>query len=409
MISFQMEDGKLLLNYESEGWNNAKWLDAKLEQEGEVTLRRTFTFRKDELFNQPENEDDSERTFVMGAVDGRYLRINKDVLGLQHDLLIDSTTRLDVKLFVAHRDISVFRKIDELTNEPIVIGGDHESAIPEVEFKRLIKEFPTSTELTHYARARIHRILKDYLEMPTDAEQKLDAYLSRSKPDRVTSSPPLIQEYELHKFQYVRDELREMLKEADAYPEKEWQRKIVQFLLLLFPKYIAVLENVHIKDFYASTKTKNRYIDLMLVDADGNADIVEIKKPFADALVSHTTYRNNHTPRNELAGTVMQAEKYLFHLNKWGQTGEREIFQKRKIELPSGIELKITNPKAMILLGRDEKFTKQQRFDFEIIRRKYANVIDIMSYDDLLRRLDNIIAMLKKNSSVAQGLESADE
>ena len=409
MISFQTEDGKLLLNYESEGWNNAKWLDAKLEQEGEVTLRRTFTFRKDELFNQPEDEDDSQRTFVMGLVDGRYIRINKDVLGLQHDLLIESVIRLDAKLFVAHRDISVFRKIGELTNEPIVIDGDHESAIPEVEFKRLLNEFPTSTELTHYARARIHRVLKGYLEMATDAEQKLDAYLSRSKPDRVTSSPPLLQEYELHKFQYVRDELRQMLKESDAYPEKEWQRKIVQFLLLLFPKYIAVLENVHIKDFYASAKATSRYIDLMLVDADGNTDIVEIKKPFANALVSHTKYRDNHTPRSELAGTVMQAEKYLFHLNKWGQAGEQAISQKRRNELPPGIALKITNPKAMILLGRDDKFTKQQRFDFEVIRRKYANVIDIMSYDDLLRRLDNIIAMLRKNSSVGQSLESGDE
>lgn len=409
MISFQMEDGKLLLNYESEGWNNAKWLDAKLEQDGEVTLRRTFTFRKNELSNQPEGEDDNVRAFVMGAVAGSYLRINKDVLGLQHDLLIDSAINLNAKLFVAHRDISVFRKIDELTNAPIVIGGDHESAIPEAEFKRLLKEFPTSTELTHYARARIHRILKDYLEIPTDAERKFETYLARSKPDRTPPNPPLIREYERHKFQYVRDELREMLKSADAYSEKEWQRKVVQFLLLLFPKYIAVLENVHIKDFYAGTNSTNRYIDLMLVDADGNVDIVEIKKPFANALVSHAKYRGNHTPRGELAGTVMQAEKYLFHLSKWGQAGERSIFQKRKNELPPGIELKITNPKAMILLGRDEKLTKQQRFDFEIIRRKYANVIDIMSYDDLLRRLDNIIAMLERNASSAQGLESADD
>lgn len=409
MIFFRLKDGKLLLFYEAEGWNNAKWLDDKLEQEGEVTLRRTFTFRKNALFNQPEDEDDNLRIFVMGEVAGGYIRINKDVLDLQHDLLIDSEIRLDVKLFVAHRDISVFSKIDELTNAQIAIGGNHESAIPEVEFRRLLKEFPTSTELTHYARARIQRILKDYLEMSTDAEQKLATYFSRSKPDRVVSSPPLIKDYELHKFQYIRGELREMLKEAEAYEEKEWQRKIVQFLLLLFPKYIAVLENVHIKDFYANTKAKNRYIDLMLVDADGNVDIAEIKKPFSNALVSYTTYRDNHTPRSELTGTIMQAEKYLFHLSKWGQAGEREIGRKRKSELPPDIELKITTPKAMVLLGRDDNFTKQQRFDFEIIRRKYANVIDIISYDDLLRRLDNIIAMLGKNSPLTQSSECGDE
>ena len=72
------------------------------------------------------------------------------------------------------------------------------------------------------------------------------------------------------------------------------------------------------------------------------------------------------------------------------------LYDKRKDELPAGIELKITNPKAMILLGRDNDFTGNQRFDFEIIRRKYANMLDIMTYDDLLRRVGNIIEMMKR-------------
>ena len=99
----------------------------------------------------------------------------------------------------------------------------------------------------------------------------------------------------------------------------------------------------------------------------------------------------------------MQAEKYLFHLNKWGQAGEREIYEKRKSKLPDGIKLQITNPKALILLGRDNDFTGEQRFDFEIIRRKYANMVDIMTYDDLLRRLENIIAMMRRNVSSPNG------
>jgi hypothetical protein len=166
-----------------------------------------------------------------------------------------------------------------------------------------------------------------------------------------------------------------------------------------------VLENVHIKDFYSKQgKVTDRYIDLMLVDANGNIDIIEVKRPFANALLSRNKYRDNHTPRTELAGSVMQSEKYLFHLNKWGeQAGEREIYEKRKRELPDGIELKITNPKAMILLGRDNDFTGEQRFDFEIIRRKYANMIDIMTYDDLLRRLENIIVMMKRNVTAPNG------
>jgi hypothetical protein len=93
----------------------------------------------------------------------------------------------------------------------------------------------------------------------------------------------------------------------------------------------------------------------------------------------------------------MQSEKYLFHLNKWGHAGEQEIYKKRKDELPSGIELKIANPKAIILLGRDNDFEGQQHFDFEIIRRKYVNMLDIMTYDDLLRRVGNIIEMMKRS------------
>jgi hypothetical protein len=61
----------------------------------------------------------------------------------------------------------------------------------------------------------------------------------------------------------------------------------------------------------------------------------------------------------------------------------------------------------MILLGRDNDFAGEQRFDFEIIRRKYANVIDVMTYDDLLRRLENIIVMMKKNLSAVNGVAHA--
>lgn len=52
-----------------------------------------------------------------------------------------------------------------------------------------------------------------------------------------------------------------------------------------------------------------------------------------------------------------------------------------------------------LILGRDKDFDDRQKFDFEIIKRKYANIVDIMTYDDLLRRLDNIIAMIHHNFS----------
>lgn len=405
MIKLTKHGSQLLLIYQPDRFNDVRWLDEKLKQDDEVSLRRTFTFTAADLLpssTPSENADDEKRSFVLGNLEGGYFKIGKAILGLKHDVLLDSTMRLDVATFIAQRDISVFRRIDELINEPIIVGGDSDSAIPLADFERLLQTFPTSTEITHYARARIARVLKDYFGTMSDAEGQLNRYLNRKKRLPTTSRPSIVTNFELQKFEYVHAELSTMLQQADSYSEKDWQTKTLGLMLFVFPKYIAVLENVHIKDFYTdASKTTDRYIDLMLVDANGSVDIIEVKKPFSNALVSHHTYRDNHTPKKELAGSVMQAEKYLFHLNKWGHAGEQEIYKKRKDELPAGLELKITNPKAMILLGRDNDFAGQQRFDFEIIRRKYANMLDIMTYDDLLRRVANIIEMMKRQATAA--------
>ena len=402
MIKLSKQANQLLLIYQPDRFNDVRWLDEKLQQDGEVTLRRTFTFTPADLLTQPEpsgEEEDGERIFLLGLLENGYYKISKDVLGLKHDLLLESAMKMGPETFIAQRDISIFCKIDELIDEPIVVGGENENAIPLAEFELLLKTFPTSTELTHYARTRVARVLKDYFGTISDAEGRLNRHLNRKKKLPSKSRENIITNFELQKFEYVHAELESMLKVADSYSETDWQTKILGLLLFVFPKYIAVLESVHVKDFYSSPpKTTDRYIDLMLVDANGAIDIIEVKKPFANALVSRHTYRDNHTPKKELVGSVMQAEKYLFHLNKWGHAGEQEIYKKRKDELPAGIELKITNPKAMILLGRDNDFVGQQRFDFEIIRRKYANMLDIMTYDDLLRRVANIIEMMKRQT-----------
>lgn len=407
MIKLLKQNGQLMLVYQPDRFNGGGWIDQRLAQDGEVTLRRTFTFASADLVSPPsqdlvedEDAEEGERIFKLGVVDGNYYRVQKSILGLKHDLLLDEAMKLNVNVFIANRDISIFRRIDELVDEPIVVGGSADGALPQADFENLQKSFPTSTELTHYAKSRISRVLRDYFGTLSDAETQLNAYLGKKKRLFAPSKGSILESFELQKFEYIRSELSSMLTAVESYAEKDWQRKILELLLFIFPKYIAVLENVHIKDFYSKPdKPTNRYVDLMLVDANGSIDVIEVKKPFDNGLLSRNKYRDNHTPRTELAGSVMQAEKYLFHLSKWGQAGEREIYEKRKSELPAGIKLQITNPKALILLGRDKEFTGEQRFDFEIIRRKYANMVDIMTYDDLLRRLDNIIVMLKRNVS----------
>lgn len=53
------------------------------------------------------------------------------------------------------------------------------------------------------------------------------------------------------------------------------------------------------------------------------------------------------------------------------------------------------NPKAIVILGRRD-FDPKYTTDFEVIRRKYANIADILTYDDLLDYFRNIIRGLEE-------------
>ncbi|MCG7871841.1 MAG: DUF4263 domain-containing protein [Candidatus Thiodiazotropha lotti] len=417
MIRFIKTEDLLVLEYQPGRNADETYVDRKLKAEGTVTIRKTFTFTaNDRYYPDPDNQqgepfdndferDDGTRWFVLGITEGEYFRVKRNVFGSKHDVFLWDEMPLTQKTFIAETDISIFRRIDALVDEPIVVGGSLENAIPIEAFEELLANFPTTTEIKHYSRARVTRVLRDYFATMSDAQIRLDEFVNQKKSIRNISKIEFISSYELKKFEYVRDELQEMLREVESAPnsikEKDWQRQIVEFLLLIFPKYVAVLENVHIKDFYTTPgRTRNRYLDILLVDANGSVDVIEVKRPSAHQLLSRKPgSRGNYLPSSDLAEAAMQAEKYLFHMNKWGRVGERSIQNKRGKELPKGLTISITNPQAMLVLGRDKDFDSRQKHDFEIIKRKYANIVDIVTYDDLLRRLDNIITMIHHNYS----------
>lgn len=391
MLKLYIENQKLLLKYSSQ--NGAGWADNSLKTKGYVTIAKVFTFLPNNVCDQGDlDPDEPDRTFVLGCCEGEHCRISREVLGTKYDVLIAQSIALSTKSFIASRSISVFKKVETVVDEPIVVSDAIEGAISIQGFQSLLDNFPTTTEHLHYANARIEGVLRDYFDKTLNAQEKFEKYLSKRKTITPKSRVKFFNQYEAEKYRYIRDTVTEMLADSESYSEDTWQKLIVEFLLLLFPKYIAVLENLQVKDYYSKPgKTINRFIDLTLVDVNGNIDIVELKKPSTNPMLSSGKYRDNYTPAKELSGAVMQVEKYLFHLNKYGSEGEKKINAKRSAELPEGIEVRVSNPKGMIILGRDNLLTDEQSFDFEIIKRKYANIIDIMTYDDLLRRLDNTI------------------
>jgi hypothetical protein len=47
-------------------------------------------------------------------------------------------------------------------------------------------------------------------------------------------------------------------------------------------------------------------------------------------------------------------------------------------------------------MSRETNLTSEQKLDFEIVKRKYKNVVDILTYDNLMERIDSIITQLNK-------------
>ena len=408
-VTFYKTGDFLILKYDQA--DDSDWVDEKLIENGPVTIRKTFTFDASKSFISSYDglvdKEDQSREFVFGRLEGNYFRIDKSCLNIKNDLLIQKDIKIDYTFFVAHRRISIFKKIDKISDEQIIIGGAHQNAIPFEEFNELLRSFPNSTELDKYSSSRISRILRYYLQSMDDQERKLEVYMNRKKQALQTDAAEIIKHqkipereankiwfrFEVQKYEFIRDQIKQMLEEHEAYTEKQWQYLMLDFILLIFPKYIKCFKEFPVKDFYFNPdlRPKRRSIDFALIDADGNLDLVEIKKPFKDSILSKSRSRDNYVPKRELSETVMQVEKYIFHLNKWGIDGEKMVNEKYKKDLPTGLKINFTNPKGLLILGRSHHFEREQKLDFEIIKRKYSNIVDIITYDDLLQRLDNII------------------
>jgi hypothetical protein len=416
LVDFVISAAEVVLTYRADQPGNG-WAWRELRDHDVVTLSRVFTFERRDLVAEPDEADQEndfeafQYQFHFAVRRDGYFHIEGRIFDIDNPVFIaQAGLNLERKVFVAERNISIFRKIAELIapDQPIIVGGSRAGAIPIPDFQALQSKFPNTGELNRYAAARMANVIGDYIAPLKDARAQYEAYLNRRRStmtDAALAQPELLQT-EIEKYVFIRNTIAEWLREGATRFEGDWQKMILNFLLLIFLKYVAVLSNVRVVDAYSTPgATKDRFIDLALIDAAGNIDVIEIKKPFDDALMGRTPYRGNYIPTKELSRSIMQAEKYLFHLSKWGLAGEKTLTQRYGAKLPPGMGIRITSPKAMIILGRDRRpngspaLDASQQLDLEIIKRKYSNMIDLLTYDDLLRRLDNIIASLRSRAA----------
>lgn len=390
-ISFEYSEDKLILCY-----TPVMGLDdiiKRLDTEDGVSIKHTFWVTKDMLCESVEENGDWEETlrFYIGAVGEAYTQLDLEVFSTDHSFYFGNEISLKPEMFTAYRNISILRKIDEVIEHDFYIGGDWEAhnGISKDTFDELLEKFPKTAELDKYAHKRIASIIKDYFPECDKYEAIYEKFV-KSKNSYTLSSSAISKfniQIELEQFTVAYQELMDMLNRYEAIDEKQWQEKIHNILQLLYPKYICCAREIK---FYGGKKDKQP--DFLLVDANGFVDILEIKKADVRML---TQYRNNYVATREISGAIQQIEKYIFCLNSSDKAKE-DVSKKLTEFLPKGVEVEIVNPQGILLAGRSNEFTDEQKKDFELIKRQYKHVADIMTYDDLAQRLRNIIASLEK-------------
>lgn len=369
-------------------------ISERLSQDEEVTIKKTFTVTKKHLFNKFIDDDEFEETlhFCIGEIGETYTLLDPYIISTNHSFYFGNEIKLKPEMFTAYRNISILRKIDEVIERDFYIGGDWEShnGISRETFDNLLSKFPKTAELDKYAHMRIASIIKDYFPECDKYEAIYEKFI-KSKNSSYTSFVSAISKYsvqiELEQFTVAYQELNDMLARYEAIDEKQWQEKIHNILQLLYPKYICCVREIK---FYGGKKDKQP--DFLLVDANGFVDILEIKKADVRML---TQYRNNYVATREISGAIQQIAKYIFCLNS-SDKAKVDVSKKLTEILPEGVEIKIVNPQGILLAGRSNEFNCEQQKDFELIKRQYKHVADIMTYDDLAQRLRNIIASLEK-------------
>lgn len=401
----QYKNKIILINYYNEEYPQ-DWIGEKLENNEVVSIKKgIFNFEKEDSINIDfSNEEillqlgiDENRVyqcyaFILADIEGEYFLLRKKVFGINIGVFLSKDFNFDIDSFVAPLTISIFRKIDSLIEHDIFIGGKDVNSITISEYNDLIKNFPSYYEKRLYEENRIYTSIKEYFNPTKDIEKKYNNYLEKKVTRKGENLTKVFKESEYIKYKNILEKLELMLNDQINYSEKQWQLEILQIILLIYPKYISVLEGMRVP----LGNGKFKILDLTLLDFNGNIDIIEIKKPTAGDILRKGKYRNNYIPTKELSGSIMQIEKYLYGLNRIGFTGEKDLYKKYKAKLPKHLNINVTSPQGMLIMGREDKLLKEQLNDYEIIKRKYKNILDIISYDDLINRLKAIIEQIKK-------------
>ena len=390
-ISFEKVNKELILCY-SPAMGTGDLAD-RLSSGEEIRIKHTFVVNKSLLRDSDESDFDTLR-FCIGSYDDSYTLLNPEVINTDHKFFFSNDIKLKQSMFVAYRNISILRKLDALVERDIYVGGswDARGGMPFEAYRSLIESFPKTAELDKYANSRIASCIKEFFPECDKYDQIYERFLAKEKHTHSILSKN--DEIEFAQFSAALEKLKELLNNSARINEADWQIRIQDILQLLYPKYILCTREI----VFSGIDGYDKRPDFVLVDVNGYVDILEIKKPDIKILTEQASYRNNYVPVREFSGAIQQIEKYIFCMTSI-EKSQREVINKLSALLPENITPEIVNPQGILIAGRSKGFNPQQKRDFELIKRQYKHVADIMTYDDLVARFENIVTSLKKRIS----------
>ena len=391
---YVFNEEKLLLIYEPELRGVEHLIDS---------FNRTETIRLGGLDLSEKNIVDYDEytiTFAIGIKEGEYYKLDKEIFVNDYEFMFHQglsnikTFKLENKHFFQGKFARVIPMISEYVNSNIkIVPNDfpieNDGFVPLQIFEQLIEKFPNQREIALYKRACISAIIGEYFS-DTSPIQKYNEYVEMRRRDLKddTQIIDINRNIDIFKYNLILSELREMLN--GNYSELEWQERLLPIILLMYPRYVKCLKKVRLS--IGSGKYKE--LDYMLIDSDGNVDIIELKKPFEECVLRKAKYRENYVPGLELSGAIQQIQKYVYYLNTYKHLNEEKLNEKYGKEL-KGVKIKIVNPQGIIICGRKNDFLEQQDLDYEIIKRQYKALTEILTYDELIKRLENILSILE--------------
>ena len=398
-INIFKEGPSVYLHYYAEypDGSNAKWVIDQLRDYGYCRIAHIFKFEQEDLIEH----DSKEYLFVLFKIadlitigDKNYYQIKRQILEINYDLFFEESCDISVDYFFTKRQSSIFKIIDEIgVGDKLIIGGATENSISEEEYKKILKSLPNGHELYLYDRARVFATLKNYFTAEKDKEYQFNRYVEKKLLSGNAQKSIDFRKIDIERYEYLLKHLKYMLDNEAEYQEPAWQKEILKIIKIIFPKYVIAIRETKILKGIAK---KDKHVDILLGDVNGHVDIIEIKKPYGIELLRKNPYRDNYIPSLALQGAIMQAEKYIFYLMKNGKNAEASLDEQTQSKRTEDYHFKIINPKSIIIMGKTSGLNSEQKDDFEVIKRKYANVLDIISYEDLIHRLEMVIEMLKK-------------